>query len=81
MRLAMTSITIGPKGEIALSDELRARYHLESDAPVRVIETRNGILLVPLTDAPMSPQLERELADWQALGSTSWEMFDYQDRA
>ena len=77
----MTSVIVGPNGEIALPGELRARYGLESKIPVRVIETRNGILLVPLTDAPMTPELVKELAEWQSLGADSWETFDYQDES
>lgn len=77
----MNHLTIGPGGELALPDALRERYGLETDAPVRVIETRSGILLVPLTDAPMSPELQRELAEWQSLGASTWEMFEYQDES
>jgi hypothetical protein len=47
--------------------------------PVRIIETRGGVLLVPLGDAPMSPELAEELAEWQALGAESWEMFPYEE--
>ncbi len=62
--LMMTSLTVGRGGEIALPEAVRERYGLIPDAPVRVIETRTGILLVPLTDAQMSPELAWELAEW-----------------
>ena len=75
----MTSVTVGPTGEIALPEEMRERYGMEADTPVRVIETRSGILLIPLTDAPMPPELQRELSEWQSLSTATWEMFDYQD--
>ncbi len=44
---------------------------------VRVIETHNGLLLVPLTDAPMSAGLTKELQDWQAIGQETWAQFAY----
>ena len=74
----MTCLTSGPHGEIAVPANLRKRHGIGADTPIRVIETRNGILLVPLSSEPMSPVLAQELAEWQALASTSWEMFDYQ---
>ena len=73
----MKSLTVGEGGEIALPEELRARYGLSSETPVRVIETRTGILLVPLTAEPMSPELIRELAEWSALAVQTWESFPY----
>jgi hypothetical protein len=45
----------------------------------RGFETRGGILLVPLGDAPMSPELAEELADWQALGAESWDWFPFDE--
>jgi hypothetical protein len=46
---------------------------------VRIIETGGGVLLVPLGKGPMSPELVEELAQWQALGAESWEMFPFND--
>jgi hypothetical protein len=46
---------------VTVTDSRRTR-------PVRLVETRTGILLVPLTDEPMSDELTRELEEWQALG-------------
>lgn len=77
----MTCLTSGPHGEIALPANLRARHGIGDDTPIRVIETRNGILLVPLTNEPMLPALAQELAEWQSLASSPWEMFDYQHDA
>jgi bifunctional DNA-binding transcriptional regulator/antitoxin component of YhaV-PrlF toxin-antitoxin module len=62
-----------------LPESVRERYGLSPDTPVRVVETRTGILLVPLTDAPMSPELARELAEWQSLSTESWSAFPYED--
>jgi bifunctional DNA-binding transcriptional regulator/antitoxin component of YhaV-PrlF toxin-antitoxin module len=64
----MTSVRVGENGEIPLPGEVRSHYGLEPDRQVRIVETRSGILLVPLTGSPMSEELERELDEWQALG-------------
>lgn len=66
-------------GKITLPAPVRDRYGLAQDTPLRVIETRNGILLVPLTDEPMNEALAAELNDWQSLGVESLEMFPYED--
>jgi hypothetical protein len=44
--------------------------------PVRIIETRAGVLLVALSNEPMSAELAAELAESQALGIQSWEIED-----
>ena len=46
---------------------------------IRIIETQNGLLLVPLTDEPMSTGLAAELAEWQELDAESWEVFPCQE--
>jgi bifunctional DNA-binding transcriptional regulator/antitoxin component of YhaV-PrlF toxin-antitoxin module len=66
-------------GKITLPEEVVDRYQLEEDTAVRVIETRNGILLVPLSDAPMNDALRAELEEWQALGLESFETFPFED--
>jgi len=75
----MLSITTGRNGEIRLPSKLRERYGLAANTPVRVIETRTGVLLVPMTDAPMADELVHELAAWQSLGSETWADFPYCD--
>jgi AbrB family looped-hinge helix DNA binding protein len=75
----MSNLTVGRAGEIVLPDPVRDRYGLEPNTPVRLVETRSGILLVPLTDEPMSPELEAELEEWQALSLETWAMFPYED--
>lgn len=74
----MEFLTIGPAGEIELPDKVRERYGLTPETPVRIIETRSGILLIPLSDAPMSAELAEELAEWEELGAEAWEMFPYE---
>jgi bifunctional DNA-binding transcriptional regulator/antitoxin component of YhaV-PrlF toxin-antitoxin module len=76
---AFENLTVGPAGQIELPDEVRDRYGMAPATPVRIIETRGGVLLVPLGDAPMSRELAEELATWQALGAESWEMFPFDE--
>lgn len=65
-------------GKITLPKDVVGRYRLADDTPLRMIETRNGILLIPLTDEPMSPSLCAEIEEWQALGTESFELFPYE---
>jgi bifunctional DNA-binding transcriptional regulator/antitoxin component of YhaV-PrlF toxin-antitoxin module len=67
-------------GKISLPDDVRDRYGLTPETPLRIIETRGGILLVPLTNESMSESLARELDEWQALGTASLEMFPYEEK-
>jgi bifunctional DNA-binding transcriptional regulator/antitoxin component of YhaV-PrlF toxin-antitoxin module len=75
----MEILTVGPAGQIELPDEVRQRYGMVPATPIRIIETRSGVLLVPLSDAPMSAELAQELAQWQALGAETWEMFPFDE--
>ncbi len=77
----MTTMTIEPDGKLALPPDLQERSGLMPETSVRVIETRNGILLVPLTEAPMSAELAEELQEWQELSQSTWEQFPYEDNA
>jgi len=73
------TLIVGPSGEIELPDNVRERYGLAPATPVRIIETRGGALLVPLNDEPMSAELAAELAEWQALGTQTWEMVPFEE--
>ena len=75
----MSTATIDATGSVVLPAEMRHRYHLDTATEIRVVETRHGLLLVPMTDAPMSPELQRELAEWQSLDGASLEAFPYQE--
>jgi bifunctional DNA-binding transcriptional regulator/antitoxin component of YhaV-PrlF toxin-antitoxin module len=66
-------------GKITLPETVRDRYGLAQDTPIRMIETQNGILLIPLINEPMSAALQAELEEWQSLGNESLEMFPYED--
>ncbi|MCI0680821.1 MAG: hypothetical protein L0Y71_01845 [Gemmataceae bacterium] len=76
----MTNITMSPAGEISLPTELRERHGFTPQTPIRVIETQSGVLLVPLTNEPMDASLAQELAEWQALSASTWDMFPYDDK-
>ena len=73
------NLIVEDDGKISLPDEVRDHYGLVQDTQLRVIETKSGILLVPLTGEPMSESLMRELDEWQSHGATSLEMFPYED--
>lgn len=75
----MEILTVGPAGQIELPDDVRDRYGMMPSTTIRLIETRSGILLVPMGDQPMSQELAEELAQWQALGTQSWEMFPFEE--
>ena len=76
-----TDLTVSPGGQITLPRELLDRYRLNGGTAVRIVETRSGILLVPLTGQPMSQELASELAEWQSLASSSWDLFPYDEDA
>jgi bifunctional DNA-binding transcriptional regulator/antitoxin component of YhaV-PrlF toxin-antitoxin module len=73
------TIAVETGGKITLPDTVRDRYRLAPDTPVRLVETRSGILLVPLTDEPMSDALAQELAEWQLLGASTLDLFPYNE--
>ncbi|MCX7688980.1 MAG: hypothetical protein N2045_13525 [Fimbriimonadales bacterium] len=72
-------LMVGKQGEIQVPDDVRNRYHLEPETPVRLVETRAGILIVPLTESAISPDLETELERWRQVAASSWEMFPYEE--
>ncbi len=71
----MADLTLERDGRVTLPQVVRERYGMTAETPLRLIETRNGILLVPLTDEPMSEELAQELADWQAATIQSLPVF------
>ncbi len=74
-----SNLVVEDGGKISLPEEVREHYGLTPDTPLRIIETRGGILLVPLTNEPMSEELARELDEWQTLSAASLEMLPYED--
>jgi hypothetical protein len=73
----MSALKMTPGGAIALPRRVQKRYGFTAKTPIRVIETQSGILLVPLTDTPMTENLQQELREWQNLAATAWDMFPY----
>lgn len=74
-------LTIKENGKFTLPDEIVERYHFKKETQFRIIPTQKGVLLIPLTDAPMNDELKSELEEWQAIGANSWEMFDFEETA
>jgi bifunctional DNA-binding transcriptional regulator/antitoxin component of YhaV-PrlF toxin-antitoxin module len=72
-------LTVEAEGKVTLPADIRYRYGFAESTPVRVIETQGGVLLIPLTDAPMSEELRAELGEWQALGGEALKMFPYEE--
>ncbi|MEW6211208.1 MAG: AbrB/MazE/SpoVT family DNA-binding domain-containing protein [Acidobacteriota bacterium] len=70
---ASKEVFIANDGAITLPQEVLLHYGLSENIPVRIVETRCGILLVPLTDEPMSEALLAELEEWQSLVAESLE--------
>jgi len=66
-------------GTIPLPLELRDKHGFDADTPIRIVETRTGVLLIPLTKAPMNEELKQELAEWQELSISTWNAFPYEE--
>lgn len=73
------NLVVEDGGKITLPETVREHYGLAEDTPLRIIETRSGILLVPITSEPMTEGLRSELEDWQALAAESLARFPYED--
>ena len=74
-------LTIKENGKFTLPDEIVERYQFKRETQFRIIETQKGVLLIPLTDAPMNDELKSELKEWQSIGENAWEMFDFEESA
>ena len=75
----MTTTMVGQDDQVTLPEDVQERYGLRPEVSVRLIETRSCLLLVPLTDAPMSAELTQEIQEWQTLGADAWAQFPYED--
>ena len=69
----LETLTIEDDGKVALPDAVQTRYGFKPNTSVRLIETKSGVLLVPLTDTPISSELE-ELQALSAPESANEEM-------
>jgi bifunctional DNA-binding transcriptional regulator/antitoxin component of YhaV-PrlF toxin-antitoxin module len=75
----MINLTVGQEGEIRLPDDLRERHGIAPETPLRVIETRSGIYLIPLNGKDVSAALTVEMENWQSLGQSTWDSFSYEN--
>ena len=74
----MTALLLEPNGTIRLPKKSLKRYGFEEKMLIRMIETKEGVLLIPLTDQSMSDELKQEIAQWQEASSGTWEEFPYE---
>ncbi|CAN5617575.1 hypothetical protein BH18ACI1_BH18ACI1_05160 [soil metagenome] len=74
-------LTIEETGKLTLPNDIVERYQFKRETQFRIIETQKGILLIPITDEPISDELKNELEEWQTIGKDSWEMFEFEENA
>ena len=74
-------LTIEENGKLTLPNDIVERYQFKRESQFRIVETQKGVLLIPLTDEPMSDELKAELEEWQAIGADGWEMFEFEENA
>jgi hypothetical protein len=75
----MATVTVGPGGELTLPADVVLRKGFKPDRPVRVVETRSGVLLVPVDDREIPEELTHELDAWQELANDSWASFPFEE--
>ncbi len=61
----MTALLLDPNGTSKLPKKSLKRSGFEQKTPIRLIEISEGILLIPITNEPMSNELKQELTEWQ----------------
>lgn len=76
----MTAILLEANGTIKLPKKSLKRYGFEQKTPIRLIETKEGVLLIPITNEPMSDELKQEIAEWQAASSETLQDFPYESK-
>ena len=76
----MTALLLETNGTIKLPKKSLKRYGFEQKTPIRLIETSEGILLIPITNEPMSNELKQEIAEWQEASNETWEDFPYETK-
>jgi hypothetical protein len=77
----MDNLLMKPDGAVALPPAVVQRYGLTPQTPIRVVETKTGILLVPMTGNTVTPELAEELAAWQELSLECSDRFPYEQPA
>lgn len=76
---AMPMIELTPAGDIPLPSEMRDRHGFLPGAPIRVVETRSGVLLISAASRELDPEFAAELEAWQVLAATSLSAFTYEE--
>lgn len=76
----MSNLTVKPNLEVDLPADVCNRYGITPHTSLRIIETRTGILLIPLASEAMDPELAGELEQWQQLGARSLDDFPYEEQ-
>jgi bifunctional DNA-binding transcriptional regulator/antitoxin component of YhaV-PrlF toxin-antitoxin module len=76
----MTTVLLEINGTIRLPKESLERYGFEQKMPIRLIETKEGVLLIPITNQPMSDELSSEITEWQEAACETWEEFPYETK-
>ena len=74
----MNTTVIDSAGAVVLPAELRTRHHLDPATILRIVETRHGLLLVPMTHQPMPAEFQEELDAWQSLDAAGWDAFPFE---
>jgi bifunctional DNA-binding transcriptional regulator/antitoxin component of YhaV-PrlF toxin-antitoxin module len=74
-------LTVAENGDLTLPADVIERYHIDKEMQFRIIETQKGVLLIPLTDAPMNTELKAEIEEWQAASVENWHSFEYREDA
>lgn len=72
------TLTLEKDGKITLPDEIKKRYGFKSETIIKIVETSEGVLLIPLENEAVTDELKAELEDWQNLSQESWELFPYE---
>ncbi len=76
----MTAVLLETNGTVRLPKESIKRYGFEQKMSIRLIETKEGVLLVPITNQSLSEELSREIAEWHEAGSETWEDFSFETK-
>jgi bifunctional DNA-binding transcriptional regulator/antitoxin component of YhaV-PrlF toxin-antitoxin module len=63
-------------GVLIIPVNLCEKYGFREHTMIELVETEQGILLVPPTLEALEPELRRELEDWQAARDEAWALIE-----
>ncbi len=72
----MNTAKLERRGVLIIPIDLCERYGLREDTVIELVETDQGILLVPPTLEALEPELRRELEAWQAARDEDWTLIE-----